>query len=580
MKKTLLILVLCLCAAMILSCTPPDNNNTGNTGAPDNNNTGNVDAPGTDNPGSENGGGDKNDPLVEDEDYIDLASKYDGEGFDYNSSLWYMNELSKVPLPDPHIYVENDTYYIVGTNERNVNTVDCYVTKDFLTFELYPDIYDPYVHAGWEGGSAEIYAPEIYCFDGVYYLYYSANDKTNTRRCSVVSADNPLGPYEPIVNDKVDGLNTPIFYDPDYPNRALDATVFTDDDGRMYMYFTVTDDTQHIVGVELISPYEADWSSYRDLVIPGTVDSESEEQILEWEMYRDNKVKIAEAPFMIKSEGKYYLTYSVNGCWNKYYNVCYAVSDTPLGNFVKPYREGELWTNILMGFPGTPDEEELIYSQWEGFASGTGHHSFFYVGDQLMIGYHAHQNRGWNSKYYTPRYFAIDYVHFDKKGTPFCNGPSYAVINLPGRISGFDNICENSTVKGSNVQNVNGAVDNYIVDLYNLDTKDNEVKLGKGESVIEITFDRSYEIGGVLVYNSAYYENFISEIKYIDFGDGNIVYYPQFCADFYVNDETEFINPLSTINIEFLKTFNSSSVKICFDLPDGGSINEIVVLGK
>ena len=71
-----------------------------------------------------------------------------------------------------------------------------------------------------------------------------------------------------------------------------------------------------------------------------------------------------------------------------------------------------------------------------------------------------------------------------------------------------------------------------------------------------------------------------SEIKYIDFGDGNIVYYPQFCADFYVNDETEFINPLSTINIEFLKTFNSSSVKICFDLPDGGSINEIVVLGK
>lgn len=581
MKKTLLVLALCLCALIIVSCTPPDSN-SGDGGATDTENSGseNGGTTDTDGSGSENGGGEEKDFLVENEDYIDLASKYDGEGFDYNSSLWYMNELSDIPLPDPFVFVEDDTYYIVGTNERNVNTVDCYVTKDFSSFEHHEDIYDPSVHGGWEGESAEIYAPEIYCFDGVYYLYYSANDKGGVRRCSVVSADSILGPYEPIVNEEVDGLNNPLFYNPDYPERALDATVFCDDNGRRYMYFTVTKGTQHIVGVELDSPYVADWSTYRALVIPGTLDSESEEQILEWEMYRDNKVKIAEAPFMIKSEGKYYLTYSVNGCWNKYYNVCYAVSDTPLGNFVKPYREGELWTNILMGFPGTPNEDEQVYGQWEGFASGTGHHSFFYSGDQLMVGYHAHQNRGWNSKYYTPRFFALDYVHFDENGTPFFNGPSYSVINLPGRISGFDNVCENSTVKGSNVQNAEGATDNYIVDLYNLDSRDNEVKLGEGESVIEITFDRSYEIGGVLIYNSAYYDSFIPEVKYIDFGDGNIVYYPQFCSDFYVNDGKEFINPLSTINVEFLETFESDSVKICFDLPEGGSINEIVVLGK
>lgn len=560
MKRLLLFLILCLCASILLSCTSPD----GNTGS-----------------GGEGSGGEEKKFLVEDEDYIDITSKYDGESFDYDSSLWYMNELSKVPLPDPHVYVEDDTYYIVGTSDRNPDTVDCYVTTDFVSFELHPDIYVPTDHEGWEDRQeALVFASEMYCFDGVYYLYYSAKDESLTRKCSVVAADNPLGPYKPIVNDSVDGLSAPLFYHPDYPERGLDATVFTDDDGRMYMYFTVTDGTQHIVGVELISPYEADWSTYRDLVIPGTLDSESEEQILEWEMYRDNKVKIAEAPFMIKSQGRYYLTYSVNGCWNKYYNVCYAVSDTPLGNFVKPYREGELWTNILMGFPGTPDEEELIFNQWEGFASGTGHHSFFYVGDQLMIGYHAHQNRGWNSKYYTPRYFAIDYVHFDENGTPFCNGPSYSVVNLPGRISGFDNICENATVSGSNVQNVKGATDNYIVDLYNLDSRDNEVKLGKGESIIEIKFDQSYEIGGVLVYNSAYYDSYIPEIKYIDFGNGNIVYYPQFCSDFYVNDEFEFINPLSTINVEFLKSFESESVKICFDLPEGGSINEIVILGK
>ena len=548
MKKLLLLLCVCVLALTLVGC---------------------------------DGGSEGKDYLVENEDYIDLASKYDGEGFDYDSSLWYMNLLKDVPLPDPFVFTENDTYYIVGTSDRSVDTVDCYVTTDFVDFEAYYDIYDPTRFDGWEDREeAQVFAPEIYCFDGVYYLYYSANDKTLTRRCSVVAADNPLGPYEPIVNEEVDGLNNPLFYSEDYPKRALDATVFTDDDGKMYMYFTVTKDTQHIVGLELLSPYQANWSTYKELVIPGTVDSESEEQILEWELYRDNRIKIAEAPFMIKSGGKYYLTYSVNGCWNKYYNVCYAVSDSPMGNFIKPYQEGKLWTNLLLGYPGPNDEDTPLDSQWSGFASGTGHHCFFYAGDELMIGYHAHKNRDWNSQYYTERYFALDYVHFDEHGVPFCNGPTYSLINLPESISGVGNIADGATVTGNNVDNLNKINDNYVVDCYNLETESDEVLLGKGESYVEITFDKIYEIKGILVYNSAYYDNYITEIEYIDFGDGNIIYYPQFCEDFYVDSETEFIYPAAAFNLELIKSFKADSVKIGFNLPEGGSINEIVILGR
>ncbi len=518
--------------------------------------------------------------LVEGEDYLDLSSAYNGKTFEYNENLWYMNDLQDVPLPDPFVFAEDDTYYIVGTSDRNINVVDCYVTSDFVNYELHTGIYDPSLYEGWEGDNPEVYAPEIYLFDGVYYMYYSANDKDGVRRCSVVVADNPMGPYKPLVNKKVDGLNNPLFLDENHPTRNLDTTVFTDDDGKMYMYFVTTNKTQHIVGVELISPYEADWSTYRELVIPGTVDSESEEILLEWETYRDSKTKIAEAPFMIKSNGKYYMTYSVNGCWNKYYNVCYAVSDDPLGNFVKPYEEGKLWTNLFMGYPGTNDAESTIFNQWIGFASGTGHHCFFYAGDELMIGYHAHQNRNWDSKYFTPRYFAFDYVHFDEEGVPFCNGPTYSPINLPESISGYKNIMANAEVVARNVQGIEKINDNYIVDCYNLDSKSNEVALGKGESVIEIAFDDIYEIKGILIYNSAYYEDYISEIEYIDFGNGNVVYYPQFCESFYVNDETEFIYPESCFNLEFLKTFEAESVKIGFNLPDGGNINEIVILGN
>ena len=524
----------------------------------------------------------KKDHLVENEDYLDIASTYDGDGLEYNETMWYMNKLEDVPLPDPYIFVEGDTYYIVGTSDRSVNTVDCYVTTDFVTYELHPDIYDPLLYDGWEDEEALVFAPEIYCFDGVYYMYYSAKDSTLMRKCSVVVADNPLGPYKPLVNNEVDGLNNPLLHNSDYFKRALDTTIFVDDDGKMYMYFTITaETTQHIVGVEMITPYQADWSTYKDIVIPGYISPESEEQLLVWELYRDNKIQINEAPFMIKSDGKYYMTYSVNGAWNKYYNVCYAVSDSPLGDFIKPYEEGKMWTNLLLGYPGTNDEESILNKQWAGFASGTGHHSFFYCGDELMIGYHAHQNRDWNSKEYTKRYFAFDYVYFDENGVPFCNGPTYSIVNLPESISGVKNIASSGTVVDSeNVQSVQNVNDNYIVDCYNLDSKENEVTLGSGKSYIEISFDQTYEIYGILVYNSAYYDDYILEVEYIDFGNGNVIYYPQFCEDFYVDSENEFIRPGSGINVEILKTFDAQSVKIGFDLPEGGAINEIVILGK
>ena len=529
------------------------------------------------------------DRLVENEDYIDLTSQYDGEKFDYNDSLWYINDLADVPLPDPYVFVENDTYYIVGTSDRNPDVVDCYVTTDFVNYELYKEIYNPVLYDGWEDREeALVFAPEIYCFDGVYYMYYSAKDKNLKRRISVVIADNPLGPYKPLVNDEVDGLNNPLFHNADYVKRGLDATVFVDDDGKMYMYFTVTQksknlpdvNTQHIVGVELITPYMANWSTYKELVTPGTINSDSDEQLLTWELYRDNKVQINEAPFMIKSGGKYYLTYSANGAWNKYYNVCYAVSDSPMGNFEKPYEEGKMWTNLLMGFPGTNDEEAPIFNQWSGFTSGTAHHCFFYAGGELMIGYHAHQNRNWNSKDYTERYFAFDYVHFDENGVPFVNGSTYSLVNLPSSISGYKNIAQGATVLGTNVQNVQKVNDNYMINWYNLESASDEVLLGVGESTIEITFDKLYEIKGILVFNSSYYENYIVEIEYIDFGNGNIIYYPQFCEDFYVDDTKEFIYPASTFALEILNSFQAQKVTVKFNLPNGGSINEIVILGK
>ena len=122
--------------------------------------------------------------LVNGEDYICHTDLYD-------SKLWYMNNLDKMPLPDPHVYEENGTYYIVGTSGFYIT---CYSTTDFNTYKNEGIIYNPRLYNGWENSYQALFAPELYCFDGVYYLYYSAMDDNHVRRNSVVYSDNILGP--------------------------------------------------------------------------------------------------------------------------------------------------------------------------------------------------------------------------------------------------------------------------------------------------------------------------------------------------------------------------------------------------
>lgn len=519
--------------------------------------------------------------LVEGTDYIDHTSTYDGNGLSYNESMWYVNELKDVPLPDPHVFVEDGVYYIVGTSDRDGNVIDCYTTEDFITYESHYAVYNPASFDGWEADKASIYAPELYCFDGIYYMYYSAFDNSGIRRNSVVVADNPLGPYQPLQKGEVNGLAEPIFLDKNQNFGVLDITIFVDDDGQMYMYYSVAcNENQHIVGVKMKNPYQADWSTYTKLVEPGALNSSNSIlKPLTWEMYRDG-LPIVEAPYVIKSNGKYYMTYSVNGCWNKFYNVCYAVSDSPLGNYEKPYTTGGQWTNLLLGYPGTNVTTSTVFNQWKGFASGTGHHCFFNIGDQVMIGYHAHQNRDNNSRY-EERYFAFDYLNFDQNGVPFCNGPTYSVQPLPEDISGYKNIATSAEVKSVNVTNDKAVNDGYIVDCYNLNGEEaKEVTLGTGYSFIELKFDKEYEIGGIAIYNSAYYEKILHEIEYIDFGNGNVVQYAQFCIDQYVNADQNFVFPSSAFSIEFLKTFKADHVIICVKTDAAAALNEIVVLGR
>ena len=51
-------------------------------------------------------------------------------------------------------------------------------------------------------------------------------------------------------------------------------------------------------------------------------------------------------------------------------------------------------------------------------------------------------------------------------------------------------------------------------------------------------------------------------------------------ADVYIDKENSFVYPCSAFSIEIYKNIKTNKITITFNLPNGGNINEIVILGK
>ncbi len=509
---------------------------------------------------------------------------YNESNAEYDTNKWYANELKSIPLPDPYVIEVDGTYYIYGTTDRtSARTFDCYETSDFNTFKLHQDVYKR-DGKGWSG-STGMFAPEILVVDGTYYLYYSAEHKDTGRRyIDVVVSESPTGPFKEYKGTDANGKELDSYVDPIFKHNdtigfgVLDQTMFVDDDGKMYMYYSVyeTGISQYLVGFEMIDPVTPNWDTYKILVRPGEpTAANTTTEMLQWEAYTD--FKVAEGPQMIKSpNGKYYLTYSVNHYPDKYYTVCYAVSDSPLGDYKKPYEKGGQWTNLLFGYAGGM-EGSSSYEKWNGFMSGTAHHCFFKIGDQYMIGYHAHQNRKGDSA----RMFGMDKLFFDAEGVPYCHGPTSSIQALPEAISGYKNIALDAKVyASSNVKNAQRINDNFITEHYNLpQEQDREVEItSDGKAYIELEFDKEYEIGGIQIVNSVYYEKHVELLEFINFFNGNAILDGNINFD-QVNDEKEFIFPATGFTYDF-EGFRAKKVVVCFDYEEDFNLNEIIVLGK
>ena len=142
--------------------------------------------------------------------------------------------------------------------------------------------------------------------------------------------------------------------------KCIDSTVYTDEDGRMYLFFVRFTDGNVIWSCDLaddgLTPAEG--TSLRRIVSATS----------QWERRLG---KVAEGPFVLHHDDKYYLTYSANDYQSPWYGIGYATSSIIQRGWSK-YRDNPIIQNV------------------EGLF-GTGHHSFFTDKEgRLRIVFHAH----------------------------------------------------------------------------------------------------------------------------------------------------------------------------------------------
>ncbi|MBP9987959.1 MAG: glycoside hydrolase family 43 protein [Ruminococcus sp.] len=235
--------------------------------------------------------------------------------------------------PDPYILKDNGTYYLYATTDagsgfRVSSSTDLVNWRSLGFCARKGDIY----------GNDMFWAPEVYKHQGKYYLLYSTDE-----HIALAVADSPAGPF---VKTK-DGYLL--------EDKCIDGHFMFDDDGTIYLYMAYWGKT----GEEI-------WGCKMAADLSGIV----RDTLTQLTSCKYNEGGVNEGPYMLKYQGEYYLTYSVNGYTDHNYSVKLAVSDSPLGTY----------------------QAKGIILEKSGPLVGTGHHSFTTSpdGTELIIAYHCH----------------------------------------------------------------------------------------------------------------------------------------------------------------------------------------------
>lgn len=298
----------------------------------------------------------------------------------------YTNPVYNHPAPDPFVLKHCGEYWCYFTGIQSDGRCFGILKSSDLIDWIYSGSAMDRLAAGLIPYADTCYwAPEVMYDNGKFHLYYSVGNEENMQ-IRVALADEPGGPFV----DSGCRLTSEIF--------AIDAHVFTDEDGSQYLFYTRNELTHPRIGTgtvfdRLISPFQ----------LAGKPQPVTLAQY-DWQIYdpkRINKGGVCwhtlEGSFVLKHNGKYYQMFSGGNWQNESYGVSYAFTDD--------LKRGDEWQQAADGITTFP---LLRTNAGEGII-GPGHNSVVRGLDnrELFCVYHR-----WNEQT-RERVMAIDRLSWD-----------------------------------------------------------------------------------------------------------------------------------------------------------------------
>lgn len=377
-----------------------------------------------------------------------------------------------------------------------------------------------------------------------------------------------------------DALKAAIGFAGDERMTMIDADPFVDPaTGDKYLYFSrVHPNQQYIYGIRLGENWTDDpqWETLTPLTRYGYATPDAQEPI----DYPTSSNTIEEGPHMYYDEetGKYYLTFSVNGAYDKEYAVAQAIGDSPLGTFTKvPMEDGGLVIAADM--------------MWD-HVSGPGHHCFVKYGGKLYILYQGLYERANPSGNPIRGICADEVISFENgKGQKVfnANGPTYAPMPKIGPDAAYKNIAGDAAVTTSGGMDRAALTDGML----NIMTHHNlipEFSAKAGKTTITLDFGEYRTIRAIMVFNARDLENWFDKIDRIELDftavqDGETIEATAYMADLAFDKElytfglTGIARPGGSVCVEF-NEIQVKTIRITIDSDKAFSISEIFVLGK
>lgn len=566
---------------------------------------------------------------------------------DYNKELFYRND-KKTSGADPFVLdnTEVDGYYYQYVTE---GSLFCYRSPNMMDWEPVGNTLDNLEFAE-DGSRTEfrqvteneMWAPEV-VYDAetaTYYMFFSASPAEDKK----VAAGNGVEEGHPyqimfvatskypdkefrLVNFKdeascgagnlhtYDEAQYPHYYakylmfdpqqyrdfsDANGGSRAegfggytggIDPHPYVDEDGTKYLFWVDSRGSDRLVGVKMDNWLKPDWSTATALTYHTYYTVEDWKaaqagQTVQNVTYELANVSINEGPQVVKHNGKYYMTFSVNAYTDSSYQVAQAVSDNVLG----PYRKLTEDEGGIVISGGTAGSQEV---------SGTGHHSFVTIGDKMYIVYHRHDDFVAAGAL---RNAAIDEVKWitikDKDGKDldvmYTNGPTCTVQPKLEGYSDYVNIADEAKVSGTEDASylTDGllSIYKYAAEAFIQNIK--ETTINK-TTTFTFDFDEARTVRAIMVYNSKMESTCfqkVSEVKFVCEENGeeviryidNIEFSSEYCKKNDLDGSIYYIVPGAAAYAEF-NELNVKSIEVTVEVPEGQEavgISEIRILGK